>query len=190
MIIVEACEECNNLKSKDDDYFRDFLVTDLSNSKEPIAQRLLHSKTIKSVKLNSSSFAKQIQASKVEYISVLSNKGEKLVVIETDLTRLNNIIEKMIKGLYYAVKGKIIPQNITIEITRFQPDNQTLDTLQMLVTSKTYQCYKCGDGDVFYVVRSPLAEECEFSFNWFLFFYQNICFQVNTGLLVEDSKTL
>ncbi len=57
MITVPACSECNNAKSKDEDYLRDMLVIDHFTSSNPTAQTLLNNKVIRSATEGSSKVA-------------------------------------------------------------------------------------------------------------------------------------
>jgi hypothetical protein len=182
MITVEACVECNSLKAKDDDYFRDYLLSDFSTSNYSKAQRLFSSKTIRSIGRNSSTFAKQIRQSKFVRHNIYDNE---VVEIETDLTRLDDLLKRIVKGLFYAAKKKRMPNNISIDTKRTFVTKEGVETLWNLVRAGTYSFYKCGDGDVFFALRA-FVSECEYSFNWYLVFYQNICVEVNTGLLIIE----
>ena len=76
MIVVEACQECNSLKSKDDDYLRDYLVTHLSTYEQEVPKRLFEGKMSRSIQRNSSSFAKEIKTSKTTNTPFFLERGE------------------------------------------------------------------------------------------------------------------
>jgi len=48
MITVPVCKDCNGHKSSNDDYLRDFLVTDHRTSEHPVAKQIFLGKALRS----------------------------------------------------------------------------------------------------------------------------------------------
>jgi hypothetical protein len=54
LIVVPACRPCNEAKSRNEDYLRDFLTVAYRGSQSPITQTLLSQKVLRSFRRNSS----------------------------------------------------------------------------------------------------------------------------------------
>ena len=130
MITVRACNECNVLKSKDDDYLRDYLITNLSTYKQEVPQRLFAGKMARSMQRNSSSFAKEINTSKITDTPFFSN-GERLSEVYFDLSRLRDILERIVKGLFCYTKAKRIPDETKIKVSNFNHTQEEIEKIRV-----------------------------------------------------------
>jgi hypothetical protein len=103
LISVFACEQCNNAKSLNDDYLRDFLVCDNYVSQNPIAQQVFHQKLLSSQRQGSSVIAREVI--KKARLEPLYTKGGIYIgdyySTPVDEKRILKIFEIVVRGLYY-----------------------------------------------------------------------------------------
>ena len=187
MITVRACADCNTLKSKDDDYLRDYLVTNLSIYKQKIPQRLFAGKMARSMQRNSSSFAKEVNISKIVDTPFFSN-GERLSAVYFDLRRLQDILEKIVKGLFYYAKAKRIADETKIKVSNFNYNQEEIEKIELMVKQETHILHRVGDGTTFYFLTAFFESEGELASYWMLVFYEKFCIEAKTSLLAENSK--
>lgn len=122
MITVPVCEACNGLKSKDDDFIRDYLVTDIYCSEHPVAKHLLQTKVARSAKTNRSHLSRAAKK-QAKFEPIHSPGGIYLFhayTVPVDSERINNYFRMVVRGLYYRMSnGKDrLPRNYTTAIRR------------------------------------------------------------------------
>ncbi len=108
---VPACFKCNNLAGKDEDYFfATFMFSDagISDAGKRLWKEKLHRMYEKNAGLRRK--IAQNLSEKDIYTSHGLSLGKKMV-IEFDESRLNNVVSKIVKGLYYVEYKEIIPSS-------------------------------------------------------------------------------
>ena len=179
MVKVPACEKCNNDKSKDDDYLRDFLVTDIYASEHPVAKRVFLTKTLSAGRQNKSALVRAAKA-QGRPESIYTKGGIYLgegfgVPLEGE--RVNNIFIRIVRGLYYKIRTKRIPDDYVFEVSRWDSSEfrEIWPKLQQTGFNGPYRC-----GDVLTCLMM-YAEEDEFISDWWLWFYDGVCVHVVTA---------
>jgi len=103
-IIVPSCGKCNRSFSKDEEYFRNFLLN-LSESKSFIAFQLFWTKLKRSIQKRSSIGFKEMKRMKlVDFYSkggIYLGKKTLIKISDEDWKRYFKVLDKYIKGLYY-----------------------------------------------------------------------------------------
>jgi hypothetical protein len=177
-VTVGACQVCNNNKSVDDAYLRDYLVSDMASGKSPAAQNIRTSKVMRSVKKNRSEIAREIQ--KRTYRKPLYTPGGIYVgsplAASVDAKRLTLSFERMVRGLYYHTWKQHLPRDYTFDISRVD-GFQTVESWAEMKRSgaamtnidpQTFICQYAFDLNDHFVSR------------WLLLFYQTILIEVVT----------
>lgn len=178
---VYACSPCNNtLKSRLDEYFRDFLITDIEGSEHPVSKQLFH-KLVRSIGRNQSVFARH--ARQAQLMPRFTPGG--LFAGFVYGTQLPNQsiaegITLMTRGLYYFYTKRVLPQNIDIVVNR-QWDMQKLtpDIQFLFHLGAVYRA--AGEGGVFECIYIIPPERPTTSL-WFLSFLRKVYFSVAIDL--------
>ncbi|RYZ82676.1 MAG: hypothetical protein EOP06_21285 [Proteobacteria bacterium] len=179
MITVPACEDCNNAKSRDDDFLRDILTSDIYGSQSMEAQKVFKSKVLSSVNQNSSDFARLIIAQgRVE--PFYSHGGIQLDSLPTaplDTARIDRIFSTLIRGLYYDARKLYIPKGYNFNVMRYHPREfqQVYDELSATLKMRNPRIL----GNIFGATYT-CAEEDPLTTIWLLWFYNNVCFSVSS----------
>lgn len=150
MIIVYACDNCNNVKkSKHDSFLRDLLVGDLWNENNPLAQEPYQA-MLRAVSKNRSPLARYMfeNAHPETYISKDGQFRANAYVTHFDenlRAQFNNTFETIARGFYFKNWGKIYPIEYTFDILRFEPAAY----LEAICDLKQYgvsSCRRLSDG--------------------------------------------
>jgi hypothetical protein len=178
MVTVGTCFECNNGKSSDDAYLRDFLVADMAAGKSPVAQQLRTGK-----------FKRSVQTKRSEIAKVALNRAYRKprhtpggiylgspIAVPVDQRRLERSFERMVRGLYYHVWKDHLPRDYTFEISRIDGFQTAEIWSQMRQTGANIAAIR---PDVFV---------CQYAFDikyhamsrWLLLFYNTIIIEVLT----------
>ncbi|SRR5258706_5021968 len=178
LISVPACDDCNNAKSLDDDFLRDFLVCDNFVSQSPVAQQIFQQKMLSSQRKGSSLIARE---------AILKGRLESLYTkggiyigdfhsFSVNEQRLNKIFETLVRGLYYDAHKKRFPDGYQIELTRHFPweFKDVFTELSKLHLNKRVL------GNVFGCAFTT-AQEDPFTTAWIFWFYERIMFSVFTS---------
>lgn len=176
LVTVKACDDCNNAKSKNDDYLRDFLIADFVANQSPTANQLFHEKMLSSQRQGSSVIAREA-VSKARLEPFYTKGGVYLgdfPSFSVDGERIKQIFETLVRGLYYDSQKKIFPNGYIFEMFRFFPwDFKDIEK----GLSKLHLRQKIL-GDVFGCAFTK-AQEDEFTTLWYFWFYQRIAFSVS-----------
>lgn len=120
MITVATCFACNNGKSDDDAYLRDYLLADLATGDNALAQGLRFSKLKRSVQTNRSEVARS--ALTRAYPTPVHSPGGIYLgfayAVPVDAKRLEVTYTKMVRGIHHHVTKLHIPQNYEFQTTR------------------------------------------------------------------------
>jgi len=189
MITVPVCHDCNNEKSKNDDYLRDMLAVDLYSSKSNEAQTLLSGKVIRSASKNRSAVIRAAKAKgKVEAIhspgGIYLGHGYSFPL---EVDRVNHIFSTMVRGLYYKLTGTCLPQDCKFDVRRLTSSefNEYWEMLKKVVHNGPYRL----GNDVFLCLFLYGAEEPAMS-QWWLWFYDSVCVFVTTAPANYDVESL
>lgn len=180
MVKVSACEQCNNTKSKDDDFLRDFLVTDIFASEQPTAKAIFTQKVVSSARQNKSALMRSFKSH--ARLEPLHTRGGIYLghaySAPLDGERVTQIFCRIMRGLYYKIRSQRIPDKYKCEVSRWEPTgfNEFWPTLKQIGFNGPYHC-----GDVFTCIML-YADEDPFITAWWLCFYDRICIHVSTEL--------
>jgi len=114
LITVPSCKDCNQYFSKDDEYFRALLVS-LEINKSSAAEKIFEEKVIPAFD-KSSRFLDRF-LSQTKEAEIYSEGGIYLkdgVVIGYEVPRIENVLNKITKGIYYKEKGEILSSEYTV----------------------------------------------------------------------------
>jgi hypothetical protein len=185
LITVPACDKCNEQKSHDDGFLRDFLTLDFRGSQSPIAQTLFHTKVLRSLDRNSSELLRSILPSvriRPHYTPGGVYLGD-APQAALDGDRLGRAIARMVRGLYFDACGERFPDQYRIDV-RF-PDPSAypavLEALRHLHVNGPRII-----GTVFGCMFAKATEDRFFTL-WALWFYEKVLFAASTEPLVEDA---
>jgi len=124
MLTVPCCKTCNKSFSKDDEYFRNVLVSHRSVSSNPNAQAV-NQKLLRSMsRPKSAGMAKAIRNS-LHIIDIQSQGGiylGKTPAIQVSAERINRTIDRIARGLYYIICGYPVPSDYEIKCS-FRKNN-------------------------------------------------------------------
>ncbi|MCE5313831.1 MAG: hypothetical protein ABFD49_09020 [Armatimonadota bacterium] len=176
IVKVPACEQCNNAKSADDSYLRDYLVTDASASEHKTARKIFTTKVLSSVRKNKSDLWRSFAPS--AHLSLVHCRGgiSLLYAGNLDGERIERALYRIVRGLYYRIFQQHIPENCNYSLTRWSPQefNEFLPLLHKFGFNGPYGC-----GDAFKCIMQ-FADKSPFTTAWWLFFYDSICLHVLT----------
>ncbi|MEW6131274.1 MAG: hypothetical protein AB1757_29865 [Acidobacteriota bacterium] len=123
LITVPACHECNHAKSKNDDYLRDLITTDIYGNQSPIAREIFENKVVRSSQNNRSLMAREF-LSKVR-IEPFHTKGGIYLgdfpSAPVDPEKIKTIFATIVRGLFYDHRRQRIPDNYVFEVLRYHP---------------------------------------------------------------------
>ena len=169
---LPACEKCNNLTSKDDDYLRDCLSITGHNAD---ARNVFVDKVRKGYlreyeaergypkhkRIIADTFDIQMQMPDGKLI-------QKVKAMKMSADRLTGSFEKVVRGLYYKRFGKQIPSDYSFSV-HYQP--QTLLT-DLIDKARKKNALNAGMfGDTFSYMSVGIKED-EYVGVWWLSFYQ------------------
>lgn len=135
LITVPSCRTCNASFQKDEDFFRQFYVSMLTD-RSPQAKSLMNNEITRSIKRNPAlgfQMFKQMQLVEAYTKSGLSlGKKTMYTISDSDRERIDRIVTKIIKGLFFHEFRVTIPKDWIIQIIWITPKvekNLQLDEL-------------------------------------------------------------
>lgn len=175
LVTVPACDECNNAKSLDDDFLRDFLVCDNYVLQSPIARQIFHLKMLSSQRQGSSVVAREvIEGARLQ---PLYTKGGIYIgefhTLSVDEERLKKIFERLIQGLYYDSQKRRFPSGYEMEFRRHFP----WEFQRVFADLANLKLRRKVSGQVFGCAFAKAVED-PFSTAWLFWFYERIMFSV------------
>lgn len=123
LITVPVCHKCNNAKSKNDDYLRDFITTDIYGNQSPIAQEIFRDKVVRSCRSNRSLMTREF-LSKAHLEPFYTKSGIYLgdfPSARVDSKRIKTIFSMIARGLFYDHRRQRIPDDYVFEVFRYHP---------------------------------------------------------------------
>ena len=175
LITVKACDDCNNAKSQNDDYLRDFLVADNWVSRSPTAQKVFE-KMLSSHRQGSSVIARDsVKKSTIE--PFYTNAGIYLGdyhFIPIDSERIENIFKMLVGGLFYDARRKRIPDDYVFKLRRFHLWD--FDEIWKVFSRYNPEIRNLEEIFGYAFIQPP---EDSLSSIWLIWFYRRIVFYVS-----------
>ncbi len=113
-IIVPACQLCNNRYSKDEEFFRNFITT-ITSDRSKDADKVFNSSVRRSIR-RMPNIGRRM-TSLMEEVELISAHGiyigqrTKINIPPEDWQRYDNVINKIVRGLFYHQTNRIIPED-------------------------------------------------------------------------------
>jgi hypothetical protein len=177
---VKVCRECNEEKSKCEDYLAEVLQSHFIANQHPVATSLT-GKVFRSIDKGNSKLAKEMieQYGPLlrEYPHILDKI--KHFPLTTNAERLERALQFIVRGLYaHYQKPLYLPQNCFIGVRRVGED-EMMEKLPRL-------CYVTPIGphiigDMVAIVRYYVSPEMPVESLWLITFYQSVVFTVLTS---------
>ena len=182
LITVPACSKCNQSSSKDDEYFRTILAIDATSHKSPHAGMLMDKKIIRQFKKRPA--LRNHLIGKMKRVNLFSEGGiyiEKGYIFECNKKRVQAVIEKIVRGLYFHEKGFPLNKQCCVANFTLNPsyDENTIDSICLLPIKKI------GDGKAF-LYRYLLHPKEPNITVWFLVFFESTLISATTGIFDGD----
>lgn len=177
LITVQACDKCNNAKSKDDDYLKDLLVCDIFGNQSPIAQKIFQEKVRSSQRKNKSVIGRDA-VTKAKIQPFYTKGGLYLGHLPTyplDEMRLTNLLARIVRGLYYDACQLRFPKGYTFDVHQFRP--WEFKEVWKIFSKMNFRQRILGNVFGCAFVRTT---EDPFTTWWVLWFYEGVFFYVLT----------
>lgn len=123
LITVGVCENCNNMKSKNDQYLRDYLTMDIHGNRSAIAQDIFINKVMKSFRSKRSELLRNF-LTEGAFISYHTKGGIYLgefPSVPIDANRIGKIIFNIAQGMFFDHRKQCIPKEYECEVLRHEP---------------------------------------------------------------------
>ncbi|MCK4349181.1 MAG: HNH endonuclease [Thermoplasmatales archaeon] len=119
LITVPACKKCHKETTKDDEYFKTALTLNARTKNHPDVKKILPS--VQRALVNPNKFAFRKALLKSSFYADVQTKGGvylgKRIAFRPDLERLNKVIQRIVRGLYYNIEKTPMGNNIDIRVT-------------------------------------------------------------------------
>ncbi|MDO8140444.1 MAG: hypothetical protein Q6358_03010 [Candidatus Brocadiales bacterium] len=181
---IYACSKCNNKTHKDDEYFRNFIAS--ANSNNPQLRKLYSEKTVKSSYVRSPGLKSLAQdeyqlAQKYFHQNPLYDIQGNNVTKDatfTEVERINNVLIKMVKGLYYYKEKSYMPENFTIDIKLHLPQSSPIfSTLARRIINNRKG--KIGNEFCDFIYSYKTYDIHSYKMKWNFMFYKAIILEVD-----------
>lgn len=178
---VQVCLECNQRKSRNEDYFRDALIINIQTSDNATARALFDTTLTRSIHHERGNLSKvaHIAATQSWPVEMVSQNGVFMGYVygfAISKENINAVLADMVKGLYFKMFRRLFPENGRIQIFGIKPD-KVVETWYIF---EQYGCLTYGLGDVFHLKCISSSEEpCRTA--WLLLFYERVLFIVSTS---------
>lgn len=169
LITLPCCEECNLDYSKDEEYFRVFVLG--GSYDHPEAKRIWDSKVRRALARKPRFRVKLAQG--VVPVQVITRAGLHLgqaMAISADTTRINRVLHKIVKGLYYHHHSRRL-DSVCLE-TFFNPSDPQIHLW------KEVPRFDVGRGVFSY--WHGIGKDIPGLSMWWLVFYERVLFIVTT----------
>lgn len=145
LITVPSCLVCNSGFQKDEDFFRQFWVSMLME-RSPVAKQLMNNEVSRSIQrtpaLGWQMFNQMSLVDLVTPAGIHLGKKTAYQVSDSDASRINSIVTKIIKGLFYNQFKKTIPADWIIENHWITPKMEKKLGLQELAKTMRWDVIK------------------------------------------------
>lgn len=174
LITVPACDQCNKKSSSDEEYFRAIVTPAAFNSKW--AEKLIDQKIIPGFRQKPALLRSIMK--KAKKVDVASKRGiyiGQLPALEYDPIRLQNVIDKIVRGLFWHEKREVLGSNYIVRQFSLNPSFD--DKLRNGIISLPLK--EVGDGEIF-SYRYLVEPENPRIGCWFLMFFNEVLFMAIT----------
>lgn len=181
LITVPACRKCNSSYAKDDEYFRIYASADISRNEQ--GKKLWYEKVMGSTFWRSPKLRKNIISS-ISDVSVNIKRPEGIMkgkILNLDASRINNVLIRTVKGLYWHHYHECLPSDIAFEIYQNPPINDEIKSI--LLRTKF-----CSIGNEEFKYRYRRSDDYNFASVWGLSFFMGVHFLVFTKLCNSNIK--
>jgi len=187
LITVPVCDRCNNEKSKDDDFLRDFLVVDIQGSQSPVTQTLFSGKVQRSLSRNSSALLRDV-IPQLRIAPLYTSAGIYLgdaPQAPFDGERLKQTLGRIVRGLYFDARKMRLPNECSVEVYRpgLWNYNEILQVFRKLHVNGPRVL-----GNVFGCLFAAATEDPFFTL-WALWFYERVLFTAVTEMPPVDGAS-
>jgi hypothetical protein len=178
LVTVPSCRACNLEKAADDEFLRDYLVTDFAGNESSTANALFHAKMRRAVSRNSSEVGRAV-IGKAQVKGLYTRHGilmGEYAQAPLDAQRFDVLFQRIIGGLFFHYTGgDRIPLSYPTKTLRIMPwDGERV----WLDFKKTFKLNFCGPfADVFFAACARVEEDLR-STMWLISFYQRVHFHV------------
>ena len=173
LITVPACDKCNNFYKKDDEYFRIYASADISRNEQ--GNKLWYKKVMGSTFRRSPKLRKNIVSNISEDIRISNCAVLKRKRLNLDARRINNVLIKIVKGLYWYHYNKCLPADTLFEVFQNPPIND--ESKSILLRTKFRAI-----GNEEFKYRYSRCDDDNFTSIWGLSFFMGTDFLVFTKL--------
>ena len=177
MITVGVCYACNNGKSSEDVYLRDYLLADIAAETNSVVQELRMSTFKRSVQTNRSEIARTALkwARRVLLRTSSGIYAGPAFAVPINTIRLESIYKRMVIGLYYYFTNTYLPRDYQFQIVRVDAERSTLWSEMRLkkavIASVSPDVFEC---------QYKLVDNYPTLSRWLLLFYNRILITVST----------
>ena len=181
LITVPACVPCNEQSSLDEEYFRAIITPAAFNNQW--AEKLIYQKIIPGFKQKSALIRSIMKKSQKLYVT--SEGGiyiGKLPALQYDPIRIQNVINKIVRGLFWHEKRDILGSDYIVK--RFLLNPPFSDKLQAGIG--TLPLKKVGSGEVFSYRYLTDSDNPRISC-WYLMFFEATLFMAITEAKSGDA---
>lgn len=181
LITVPACRKCNASYAKDDEYFRIYASADISRNEQ--GKRLWYEKVMGSTFCRSPKLRKNIVSS-ISGSSVNVKRSDGVILkgkmLNLDAARINNVLIRIVKGLYWHHCQECLPSNIIFEVYQNPPISNEIKNILLRTRF-------CAIGNEEFKYRYRRSDDDNFASVWGLSFFMGVHFLVFTK--VDDLNT-
>lgn len=190
MITVPACSSCNLEKSKYDVFLRDHLVSNVDLPANETADRIRTGPYQRAVGRKQSELWKEIQSDRTKKTKLSDEMGNYLgMYVEMSYSHgpMKKAIIFIVKGLYYRLLDKRIPENHSFLVGGIPSREDLLHQFQKLKSLGQVGSAKIGDNTIFVCFCQTYCtdEEAVAATLWGLIFYDRTymgCLSVGPNL--------
>ena len=161
LITVPCCHACNSRSYKDDEYLRTVIAMNQEVSENPDIARLWPQVKKGLTRPQSKKFFNSILRC-MELIPVHTTSGRivgHLLSIDVDLPRLNSVIERTMRGLYFHHRGRILSTSVETHayaLDSFQEQVQLAEVKEVIVRLQhTTKVHAINRGAFVYHIHFP-----------------------------------
>ena len=168
LITVPACRSCNNALAKDEEYFRTILAAQWIDS--PSARAVWEQKVRPSFDRQRDGLRKSLLAN-MRDIYLPSEQGfVQTGLLRLDDSRMDRVAEKIVRGLYFHVMGKVMPDATEMRF-HWRPRDWLRDTaLSARLISVDPDVFSCRYG-----MAAKGSKEVSI---WWMLFYRSLMYVV------------
>jgi len=183
LITVPSCLSCNKSFQKDEDFFRQFYASMLMD-RSPEAKKLMDGEVSRSI-LRTPALGRQM-FSQMKLVDAYTRSGlykgkmTMYSISDSDKVRINRVVNKIIKGLFFHEFSQILPEEWVIKIVWITPKIEKEQKLDEMAKEPRWKVIK-EDTFAYWVNNVPKT----FQSIWLLDFFKIPLFYV----LVLDKKT-